>query len=65
VATTIAKKPSIAVLPLANMSGDPEQEFFADGLTEDITNCKVSRGRSFICTHEQWASRCCSPVPTR
>ena len=33
---TIAKKPSIAVLPLANMSGDPEQEFFADGLTEDI-----------------------------
>jgi adenylate cyclase len=35
-ATTIAKKQSIAVLPLANMSGDPEQEFFADGLTEDI-----------------------------
>jgi adenylate cyclase len=36
VATTTSKKPSIAVLPLANMSGDPEQEFFADGLTEDI-----------------------------
>ena len=36
VATTISKKPSIAVLPLANMSGDPEQEFFTDGLTEDI-----------------------------
>jgi adenylate cyclase len=34
--TAISKKPSIAVLPLANMSGDPEQEFFADGLTEDI-----------------------------
>src|ERR1700726_3447275 len=31
-ATASAKKPSIAVLPLANMSGDPEQEFFADGL---------------------------------
>lgn len=29
-------KPSIAVLPFANMSGDAEQEFFADGLTEDI-----------------------------
>ena len=29
-------KPSIAVLPLANMSGDPEQEFFADGVTEDV-----------------------------
>jgi adenylate cyclase len=36
VAATVSKKPSIAVLPLVNMSGDPEQEFFADGLTEDI-----------------------------
>jgi adenylate cyclase len=36
VAPAISKKPSIAVLPLVNMSGDPEQEFFADGLTEDI-----------------------------
>ena len=29
-------KPSIAVLPFVNMSGDPEQEFFADGMTEDL-----------------------------
>ncbi len=29
-------KPSIAVLPFANMSGDSEQEFFADGITEDL-----------------------------
>ena len=29
-------KPSIIVLPFTNMSGDPEQEFFAEGLTEDI-----------------------------
>ena len=29
-------KPSIAVLPFANMSNDPEQEFFADGIAEDI-----------------------------
>jgi adenylate cyclase len=36
VAPAISRKPSIAVLPLVNMSGDPEQEFFADGLTEDI-----------------------------
>jgi adenylate cyclase len=36
VVATVSKKPSIAVLPLVNMSGDPEQDFFADGLTEDI-----------------------------
>lgn len=31
-----AEKPSIAVLPFNNMSDDPEQEYFADGITEDI-----------------------------
>src|SRR5207247_2389671 len=29
-------KPSIAALPFTNMSGDPEQEYFSDGITEDI-----------------------------
>ena len=29
-------KPSIAVVPFTNMSGDPEQEYFADGMTEDL-----------------------------
>ena len=44
---TTAKKPSIAVLPLVNMSGDPEQEFFADGLTEDIIT-ELSRFRDLL-----------------
>jgi adenylate cyclase len=35
-ALPLPDKPSIAVLPFANMSGDPEQEFFADGIAEDI-----------------------------
>ena len=35
-ALPLPDKPSIAVLPFQNMSGDPEQEYFADGITEDI-----------------------------
>src|SRR5262245_57786888 len=35
-ALPLPDKPSIAVLPFANMSGDPEQEYFADGMVEDI-----------------------------
>jgi adenylate cyclase len=33
---SVPHKPSIAVLPFTNMSGDPDQEFFSDGITEDI-----------------------------
>jgi adenylate cyclase len=40
-------KPAIAVLPFANMSGDSEQEFFADGLTEDIIT-ELSRFRDLL-----------------
>jgi adenylate cyclase len=40
-------KPSIAVLPFTNMSGDPEQEYFSDGMTEDIITA-LSRLRWFF-----------------
>jgi adenylate cyclase len=49
-------KASIAVLPFANLSGDPEQEYFADGMVEDITTALshfkelfvVARNSSFV-----------------
>jgi TolB-like protein/Tfp pilus assembly protein PilF len=40
-------KPSIAVLPFLNLSGDPEQEYFSDGVTEDIITA-LSRLRWFL-----------------
>ncbi len=40
-------KPSIAVLPFQNMSGDPEQEYFADGMVEDLTTA-LSRSKSLF-----------------
>ena len=43
----LPSKPSIAVLPFDNMSGDPEQEYFADGITEDIIT-ELSRFRDLF-----------------
>jgi len=43
----IPDKPSIAVLPFDNMSGDPEQEYFSDGITEDIIT-ELSRFQSLF-----------------
>jgi TolB-like protein len=51
----VAERPSMAVLPFRNMSGDPEQEYFADGVTEDIITALsrfhelvvIARGSSF------------------
>ena len=46
-ALPLPNKPSIAVLPFANMSGDPEQEYFSDGITEDIIT-ELSRFHSLF-----------------
>src|SRR5262249_21261084 len=55
-ALPLPDKPSIAVLPFQNMSGDPEQEYFVDGLVEDIITALspgkwlfvIARNSSFI-----------------
>jgi adenylate cyclase len=44
-APSLPDKPSIAVLPFQNMSGDPEQEYFTDGIVEDIIT-ELSRFRA-------------------
>ena len=41
-------KPSIAVLPFANMSGDAEQEYFADGISEDIITALSKLSQLFV-----------------
>src|SRR5581483_8218666 len=43
----IADRPSIAVLPFLNLSGDPEQDYFIDGVVEDIITA-LSRNRAFF-----------------
>ena len=57
-ALPLPDKPSIAVLPFQNISGDPEQEYFADGMVEEIiTALPAFAGFS--------SSRATAPLPTR
>ncbi|MCP4982423.1 MAG: adenylate/guanylate cyclase domain-containing protein [Gammaproteobacteria bacterium] len=44
VVSNLPENPSVAILPFTNMSGDPEQEYFSDGITEDIIT-ELSRFR--------------------
>jgi adenylate cyclase len=55
-------KPSISVLPFTNMSGDPEQEYFADGITEDIiTDLSKVSGLFVIARNSSFAYKGKSP----
>jgi adenylate cyclase len=45
-------EPSIAVLPFVNMSEDPKQEFFADGITEEITTALSKVGHLFLISRQ-------------
>ena len=57
-ATTETKVPAIAVLPFKNMSGDPDQEYFADGISEDIiTNLSLWRTFPVISRNSSFAYR--------
>ncbi len=47
-APAMPDKPSIAVVPFANMSGDPEQEYFADGIVEDIITALSRFNQLFV-----------------
>jgi adenylate cyclase len=55
-AAPVPDKPSIAVLPFANMSGDAEQEYFSDGITEDlITDLSKVSGLFVIARNSSFA----------
>jgi adenylate cyclase len=64
-------KPSIAVLPFENLSGDPDQQYFADGLTEDILTALarftqlmvIARNSTFVYKGRAVANRRCRPRP--
>jgi TolB-like protein len=55
-ALTLPEKPSIAILPFTNLSSDPEQEYFADGIVEDITTALARfRGLFVIARNSSFA----------
>jgi adenylate cyclase len=55
-------KPSIAVLPFTNMSGDPEQEYFSDGLTEEIITALSKIRNMFVIARNSTFSYKSKPV---
>lgn len=61
-ALAVPSKPSIAVLPFANMSGDPQQDYFADGLVEDlVTSLSKVSGLFVIARNSTFAYKGTNP----
>jgi len=58
-------EPSIAVLPFVNMSEDPKQEFFADGITEEITTALSKVGHLFVISRQSTFSYKGKPVKVK
>jgi DNA-binding winged helix-turn-helix (wHTH) protein len=51
------ERPAIAVLPFTNMSGDPEQEYFSDGISEDLITALSKLRWFFVIVHIQGQGR--------
>ena len=58
-------KPSIAVLPFVNMSGDPEQEYFSDGITEEIITALSKAPKLFVIARNSTFSYKGKPVQVK
>jgi adenylate cyclase len=58
-------KPSIAVLPFVNMSGDPKQEFLCDGITEEIITALSKIPRLFVISRQSTSSYKDKPVKVK
>jgi adenylate cyclase len=61
----VAPRLSIVVLPFANLSNDPEQEYFADGITEDLTTDLSRIEGSFVISHNTAFTYKGKPVDTK
>ena len=65
-ALPLPDKPSIAVLPFDTLSGDPEQEYFADGITEDlITDLSKTSGLFVIARNSSFDTRARRSIRSR
>jgi adenylate cyclase len=63
--TVIAPRLSIVVLPFTNLSNDPEQQYFADGITEDVTTDLSRIGGSFVISRNTAFTYRNKPVDTK